>query len=380
VTGGYAYRGSASSVLNGRYLYGDYCSGRIWFVSTTNPAVGGLLLDTSLNISSFGEDANGELYVIDHGGGVYRIDAGTGVVTRRSGADRYATAAAISAAYFSPGVPVAFVATGEGFADALAGGPAAAEEGGPLLLVRSTSIPAATAAELTRLQPASIVVLGGSGAISDVVFAALDAYTTGPLSRRAGADRYATAAAISAATFDPGVPVAFIATGQSYPDALAGGPAAAKEGGPLLLVQSNAIPPATVAELQRLQPGAIVVLGGTAVVSAAVATALDAYTTGSVSRRSGPDRYATAAAISAGSFGPGVATVFVATGEGFADALAGGPAAAKVGAPLLLVRGFIPLATANELQRLGPTSIVVLGGTGVVSANVATGLGGYTED
>jgi putative cell wall-binding protein len=174
--------------------------------------------------------------------------------------------------------------------------------------------------------------------------------------------------------------VAFIATGQSYPDALAGGPAAAKEGGPLLLVQSNAIPPATASELTRLQPAAIVILGGTGVVSAAVATALDAYTTGTVTRRSGSDRYATAAAISAGSFDPGVTSVFVATGEGFADALAGGPAAAKAGAPLLLVRGFIPNATATELQRLGPTSIVILGGTGVVSTNVGTGLGAYTED
>jgi hypothetical protein len=72
--------------------------------------------------------------------------------------------------------------------------------------------------------------------------------------------------------------------------------------------------------------------------------------------------------------------VFIATGQSYPDALAGGPAAAKEGGPLLLVRSFIPLATANELQRLGPARIVVLGGAGVVSAAVATGLGAYTED
>jgi hypothetical protein len=176
VTGGYAYRGSASSVLNGRYLYGDYCSGRIWYVSTTNPAVGSQLLDTSLNITSFGEDVNGELYVVDHGGGVYRIDAGTGVVDRRAGADRYATAAAISAASFAPGVPVVFIATGQSYPDALAGGPAAAKEGGPLLLVRSF-IPLATANELQRLGPARIVVLGGAGVVSAAVATGLGAYT-----------------------------------------------------------------------------------------------------------------------------------------------------------------------------------------------------------
>ncbi len=67
---------------------------------------------------------------------------------RLSGADRYATAAAVSAASFSPGVPVAYVATGANFPDALAAGAAAAERGGPVLLVTGSAIPASTAAEL----------------------------------------------------------------------------------------------------------------------------------------------------------------------------------------------------------------------------------------
>ena len=77
VTGGYVYRGSASPALYGRYVFGDYCTGRIWTISrkASRPATKRLLIDTNLNISSFGEDAAGELYVVDHGGGIYRLTA-----------------------------------------------------------------------------------------------------------------------------------------------------------------------------------------------------------------------------------------------------------------------------------------------------------------
>jgi hypothetical protein len=85
-------------------------------------------------------------------------------VRRLSGADRYATAAAIVADSFPTGpVPVVFIATGETYADALAGGPAADALGGPVLPVAEAGIPAPILAELDRLDPASIVILGGAG-------------------------------------------------------------------------------------------------------------------------------------------------------------------------------------------------------------------------
>jgi len=80
VTGGFVYRGTASPVLAGGYLYADFCSGRIWGVSASaaSPATGTLLRGAGatpqLNISSFGEDEAGEVYVTDlSGGGVYRL-------------------------------------------------------------------------------------------------------------------------------------------------------------------------------------------------------------------------------------------------------------------------------------------------------------------
>jgi glucose/arabinose dehydrogenase len=79
VTGGYVYRGSAIPTLYGGYVYGDYCSGEIWVITSwaSSPATPTRLLDTSLNISSFGESGSGELFVVDHGGGrIYAVVQG----------------------------------------------------------------------------------------------------------------------------------------------------------------------------------------------------------------------------------------------------------------------------------------------------------------
>ena len=75
ISGGYVYRGQQFPDLVGNYLFGDYCSGEIWALT---PADDGswptqFLLNTNFNIASFGEDVNGELYVVDLQGGVYQI-------------------------------------------------------------------------------------------------------------------------------------------------------------------------------------------------------------------------------------------------------------------------------------------------------------------
>jgi glucose/arabinose dehydrogenase len=72
ITGGFVYRGEAIESLYGGYMVGDYCSGLIWVV---DPATGNASepVETGLSISSFAEDASGELYIIDLEGGIYRI-------------------------------------------------------------------------------------------------------------------------------------------------------------------------------------------------------------------------------------------------------------------------------------------------------------------
>jgi len=156
------------------------------------------------------------------------------------------------------------------------------DDGSTFSLVTKDSIPGATLAELKRLRPKRIIVLGGMGVVSVEVETALAPLTAGRVScrprwrqprrrtqpggvsRLAGADRYRTAAAISKDGFGPGAPIAYIATGLDFPDALAGGATAALKDGPVLLVSATSIPKATHDELTRLKPKRVVVLGGTA--------------------------------------------------------------------------------------------------------------------
>ena len=75
ITGGYVYRGQSLSLLQGLYVYGDFVSGRIWGLSTnlgTN-LTNQLLVDSGLPISSFGTDANNELYVCAFDGNIYKF-------------------------------------------------------------------------------------------------------------------------------------------------------------------------------------------------------------------------------------------------------------------------------------------------------------------
>ncbi len=76
VTGGYVYRGSALSELQAAYLFGDYCSGRIWAAWRDSSMTWQTLelMKTNMAISSFGEDEAGEVYVIDYAGSLYRFE------------------------------------------------------------------------------------------------------------------------------------------------------------------------------------------------------------------------------------------------------------------------------------------------------------------
>lgn len=75
VTGGFVYRGNLTPSLNGYYIYGDFVSGRIWALENISSATANsvLLLETGLNIASFGTDANNELFICSFDGKIYRI-------------------------------------------------------------------------------------------------------------------------------------------------------------------------------------------------------------------------------------------------------------------------------------------------------------------
>jgi glucose/arabinose dehydrogenase len=77
VTGGFVYRGTAIPDLFGRYVFGDFVSGRLMHIAAnTQPTVAlATAYETGISISSFARDLGGELYAVDYGGGLYRIVA-----------------------------------------------------------------------------------------------------------------------------------------------------------------------------------------------------------------------------------------------------------------------------------------------------------------
>jgi putative cell wall-binding protein len=295
--------------------------------------------------------------------------ASAGHPERISGVDRYQTAARVSASRFAAGVPVAYVVTGQDFPDALAAGVAAGIEGGPVLLTQPTSLPAATSAELDRLRPAEIVVVGGTGSVSDGVVTQLRSKTSGSVTRVFGGDRFATAAAVARHAFTS-ADTAYVANGMTFPDALAGVPAAVREKAPLLLVTGTTVPGATSQALTDLGVDRVVVLGGAGTVSQGVEDHLRALS-GSTARAAGGDRFATSAAVSQRAFAGGAPVAYLATGLAAADALAAGPVAALAGGPVLLVRSnCIPPVVEAEIARLGASRLVILGGDRAVGMAV----------
>ncbi|MCS5719344.1 cell wall-binding repeat-containing protein [Herbiconiux sp. CPCC 205763] len=302
----------------------------------------------------------------------------TAAVVRIGGADRFAVSAATSAGTFAPGVPTVYVASGENFPDALSASAAAGVKKSPVLLVTKDSIPAVVAAELRRLRPGNIVIMGGTNTISDALSAALSGFA--PATRVGGADRYAVSAALSTREFGVGVPVAYVASGQNFPDALSGSAAAGHLNGPVLLVTKDGVPGTVATELERLKPRKIVVLGGPNSVSDATLTEVVAHTPPGTpaARLSGADRYAVSAAVSADTYPTVASTVYVASGAVFPDALSGSAAAIVNNAPVLLVtKDGISDAVAAELERLNPRRIVVLGGPNTVSDAVVFQLARY---
>ncbi|MFX0538494.1 cell wall-binding repeat-containing protein [Ornithinimicrobium sp. Y1847] len=285
-------------------------------------------------------------------------------VTRLYGKDRYGTAAKVAATY-QPGVDVVYLATGATFPDALAGAARAGGQGAPVLLTRPDSLPTDTRAELRRLKPGEVVVLGGTQAVSASVATAAGRTAQAPVRRIAGKDRYVTAALV-AAEFGAADTV-WVATGQDYPDALAAAARAGAEDAPVLLVRKDRIPTAAAAQLRRLSPDQIVVLGGDGVVSEATERALEAYAP--VTRIAGSDRYETAGLLA--DVYPTIDGLYLASGQNWPDALTGAARAGLDEAPMLLTRkDGIPGSTWSALERLEPGWITVLGGPGAIEDSV----------
>ncbi|MBO1770905.1 cell wall-binding repeat-containing protein [Agrococcus sp. TF02-05] len=293
--------------------------------------------------------------------------------TRLGGADRYEVAIGISQRY-APGVPVVYVAKGTDFPDALSASAAAAYIGGPLLLTGSTTLHEGVAAEIARLEPAAIVVVGGTASISPAVVDRLAALAP-EVVRAGGADRYEASRTITDEAFET-ADVAMLATGRTFPDALAASGVAGSLDAPVLLVdgRSASVPSETIALLRRLQVSQLHIAGGPNSVSPAIEAQLRSLGF-RVSRFGGADRYEVAANINAAFFTVGTTAMF-ANGLKFADALSGAALAGRIGAPLFVTKAeCLPGTVRDAADSFGAAHRVFLGGTASLSDAVAANTG-----
>jgi putative cell wall-binding protein len=307
------------------------------------------------------------------------LSPGGYLVSRLDGADRFAMAVNVSTTGYpdsdlpAGGIDVLYVVNGLDFPDALSAGPAASAEGGPLLLVTPTSVPAVVVAEIQRLRPNRIVVVGGVNSVNDAVLAQLSSLAIGGAIRRGGSDRYEASRNIARHAFTAPVDTAFIVTGAKYPDALAAGAKAGALGGPVILVNNGSftgLDDATKQLLVDLQVRNVVIVGGYSSVSPMIEDEFASVASlWSVERASGDDRYAAATRVTAANVETD--TVFLANGEGFADALAGSWLASSLDAPLLLVRGnCVPASTQARINAYAPKQIVLLGGVNSLNVSI----------
>ena len=194
-------------------------------------------------------------------------------IDRIGGADRYETAELIArdaAGAAESSDRYAFVATGANFPDALAAAPAAAKLDAPILLVPGGSIAAGTSKAIQDLHVDHIVIVGGEASVSRDTAVSLAAIPGVVEVRRvAGADRYLTAAEVSA-QFIGSSDHALVATGEGFVDALAGAPLAGALGAPLLLARPGCMPAVTMERIADSGASSIRLLGGPSTLSPAV--------------------------------------------------------------------------------------------------------------
>jgi putative cell wall-binding protein len=206
-----------------------------------------------------------------------------------------------------------------------------------------------------------------------------------PVDRFAGADRVATSIALAELAWGGRAPTVLLASSRAYPDALSASGLSGVLDAPVVLTSPEALSGSVGEALGRWGTQRVVIVGGPAAVSDEVMVDLDGRGI-EVSRESGPDRFATAAAVAdlvvASSLGSD--HVYVVEGlhadprRGWPDAVAVSAVAARNRSPVLLtVQDRVPEATAEALASIGPSAVTVVGGPQAVSDQVVAELGGF---
>lgn len=303
-------------------------------------------------------------------GNAQALAAAVNAPLRIAGSTRYDTAIQISQASWSSADSVV-LARGDDFPDALAGAVLAksTQVNGPLLLTDSQQLLPEVLTEIQRLHARQVYILGGTGAVSTEVEHTLSQNNL-TVHRIAGQDRYETAARIALEAVSGSAQV-FLASGNSFADALSVSSYASAHGIPLLLTDFKTLPSVTLQALKKLGAHSITLIGGDGVISPSIQQEL-AKLGFSVDRLAGADRYLTNITV-LNKLNYNTNTVYAATGADFPDALAGAVLAAEGDHPILLVPpGNFNSGTLSYLQarRTEGALFTLLGGWGVINYGV----------
>lgn len=325
-------------------------------------------------------------------------------VTRISGDDRILTAIEASKAQYTDeevakGIRAVIVTRSDDFADALASAPLADALEAPILTTATgKDLDARVEAEITRLKPNAVIVVGGENAVSKEAAETLDSIEgVASFERISGVDRYETAVKLADETIErlPAGPATspvktrantpvFLTTGLDFADALAAGAAAAEFQGVVLLTKGEAFdsstPEGATAPVSytrgyvegEAKPQSVYAVGGPAAKAAGL---------GATEVFDGADRYETATKVAERFFPNKPQQIAVASGASYADAVVAAGFVANQDGPLLLTKpGSLPKYTADYLGKVSAketaTNAYLFGGTTAVSAEVKTAIEG----
>lgn len=286
-----------------------------------------------------------------------------------AGASRFLTANLISQAAYAS-ADTAILVQGYNFPDALSAGPLAYALNAPILLTEKAKLTPSTQEELLRLGVKNVVILGGSFAIDPAVDQAIqDLGMT--VERISGVDRYETAlkTAMKLETAAGPKSSAFLASGLKFPDALAAGSVAARQGLPILLTDGNKLSQETLDYLTNKNIKQITLIGGTLVISPEIETHLKGLGI-AVTRLGGETRAETSTLIAKTYFDRNL-RAFAVNGWSFADGLATAPFAARLDAPILLAgKDEVDPSVTGYVETSSVRTIWVVGGDLVVGKTV----------
>jgi putative cell wall-binding protein len=282
---------------------------------------------------------------------------------RISGLDRFEVAVNISKQNWSQGANTVFISNYLAFADALSATPLAYQNNAPILLSHPGGLTEATKQEIVRLKPKNVILVGGTGSLSNQIVTDLKSINIPNISRIDGKNRFEVSANVASRM--PKSSSVIVTNGLVFADALSIAPYAAENGFPILLTEKDKLPAPITSFTNSGNVVQSIIVGGPGSVSEGVKSSLR-----NPIRIGGADRYEVAANV-ANTYFPTSKSAYLATGLSFADALTGSVVAAKQNAPVLLtLSDQLSEDIQTYLIKKQVANITILGGTGSIKNGI----------